>query len=156
MPCITVPLNLLETGGTRLTAFDFQLRPVGHHQSQGPVMGLLRFKDLVSKHEHGRVNPKNPISKDHASARFGAPPANGKEYDKATGFSQAKTDAEMNSVFPREPVGLERGYFSPSVPPRCGSSSLRISRRVFSRSTFKLASTRAAGPSPSRKMPNKR
>src|SRR5438094_8859364 len=56
MPCVTVPLNLLETGGTRSTAFDFQLRPVGHLQSQGPVMDLLRFKDLVSKHEHGRVN----------------------------------------------------------------------------------------------------
>src|SRR5436190_21105602 len=24
LPCVTVPLNLLETGGTRWTAFDFQ------------------------------------------------------------------------------------------------------------------------------------
>jgi len=55
MPWVTVPLNLLETGGAHSTAFDFQLRPVGHPQSTSPVIGLLRFKDLVSKHEHGRV-----------------------------------------------------------------------------------------------------
>ncbi len=24
LPCVTVPLNLLETGGTRRSAFDFQ------------------------------------------------------------------------------------------------------------------------------------
>src|SRR6516225_3932313 len=33
LPCVTVPLNLLETGGTRRAAFDFQSRPVVHNLS---------------------------------------------------------------------------------------------------------------------------
>lgn len=56
MPCITVPLNLLEIRGVVSAAFDFQLRPVGHHPSLGSILSArLRFKDLVFKHEHGRV-----------------------------------------------------------------------------------------------------
>ena len=52
MPCVTVPLNLLETGGTRRAAFDFQSRPVGHNRDSDSVSYLLRFKDIVSNHEH--------------------------------------------------------------------------------------------------------
>jgi len=52
VPCVTVPLNLLETGGTRPVAFDFQSRPVGHNHDSDPVSYLLRFKDIVSNHEH--------------------------------------------------------------------------------------------------------
>jgi len=37
LPCITVPLNLLETGGTRRAAFDFQSRPVGHNRDSDSV-----------------------------------------------------------------------------------------------------------------------
>jgi hypothetical protein len=33
LPCVTVPLNFLETEGTRWTDFDFQLRPVGHSRN---------------------------------------------------------------------------------------------------------------------------
>src|SRR5579859_152610 len=33
LPCVTVPLNLLETEGTRWIAFDFQSRPVGHNRN---------------------------------------------------------------------------------------------------------------------------
>lgn len=36
-------------------AYDFQSRPVGHHRSQGSDFTSLRFKDLVSYHEQGRV-----------------------------------------------------------------------------------------------------
>src|SRR5438270_11770877 len=52
LPCITVPLNLLETGGTRWIVFDFQSRPVGHNHSYNPLIYQLRFKDIVSNHEH--------------------------------------------------------------------------------------------------------
>jgi hypothetical protein len=52
VPCVTVPLNLLETGGTRRVAFDFQSRPVGYNRDSDPVSYLLRFKDIVSNHVH--------------------------------------------------------------------------------------------------------
>jgi hypothetical protein len=52
LPCVTVPLNLLETDGTRRVAFDFQLRPVGHNLNYCSVYYLLRFKDIVSNHVH--------------------------------------------------------------------------------------------------------
>ncbi len=58
LPCVTVPLNLLETGGTRRIAFDFQSRPVGHNRSYSPLSYQLRFKDIVSNHVHrqGKVS----------------------------------------------------------------------------------------------------
>src|SRR5206468_12954513 len=52
LPCVTVPLNLLETGGTRRVAFDFQSRPVGHNLNSDPLDYSLRFKDIVSNHVH--------------------------------------------------------------------------------------------------------
>jgi hypothetical protein len=49
MPCVTVPLNLRETGGARLIGFDFQLRPVGCDLRFELRFYLdLRFKDFVS------------------------------------------------------------------------------------------------------------
>ncbi len=73
LPCVTVPLNLLETGGTRPAAFDFQLRPVGHNHDSDPVDHLLRFKDIVSNHVHRQGNSKFffeacPCSKEPASS----------------------------------------------------------------------------------------
>lgn len=40
--------ELPETGGAQPAVFDFQLRPVGRHRSQGPFSYELRFKDFVS------------------------------------------------------------------------------------------------------------
>jgi hypothetical protein len=68
LPCVTVPLNLSETGGTRWIAFDFQSRPVGYNRNYNPVIYQLRFKDIVSIHEHRQGKsfsfetrfPKNP------------------------------------------------------------------------------------------------
>ena len=59
-PCVTVPLNLLETGGTRRVAFDFQSRPVGHNRDSDSVSYLLRFKDIVSNHVHRQGKAFNP------------------------------------------------------------------------------------------------
>ena len=42
--------------GTRRDAFDFQLRPVGHTHNYGPMFFSLRFKDIVSNHEHRQGN----------------------------------------------------------------------------------------------------
>src|SRR5688572_18188630 len=50
----TVPLNVVETGGTQLLSFDFQLRPVGCQQSTSSIFLFLRFKDIVPNHEHRR------------------------------------------------------------------------------------------------------
>jgi hypothetical protein len=50
----TVPVNCEKQGGTSSVTFDFQLRPVGHHQSRCPCFLSLRFKDIVPIHEHGQ------------------------------------------------------------------------------------------------------
>ena len=64
LPCVTVPLNLLETDGTRRVAFDFQLRPVGHNLNYSSVDYLLRFKDIVSNHVHrqGKFSDNSEIT----------------------------------------------------------------------------------------------
>ena len=59
MPCITVPLNYLETGGTGFFAFDFLKRPVGGFRSLRPRdLYAYGSRNLVSNHEHGRVKLK--------------------------------------------------------------------------------------------------
>ena len=42
--------------GTRRDAFDFQLRPVGYTHNYSPMFFSLRFKDIVSNHEHRQGN----------------------------------------------------------------------------------------------------
>jgi len=87
MPCITVPLNIfIETGGAHSAAFDFQLRPVGRTAIRSSVDCCLRSKDLVSKHEHGRVNSKF-FCKEHRPK-----PTNGEQsqYRAVPTLSQAK------------------------------------------------------------------
>jgi len=129
MPCITAPLNLLETSGTRSRAFDFQLRPVGHSQSHDPVMGLLRFKDFVSKHEHGRVNLTKSFSKDHASAVCRTPAANWNQYGQSGIFLKRKlhlSPRERVAVGYRGGSEMERGAVLATTPVRADKGSPRF------------------------------
>jgi hypothetical protein len=52
-----------KQGGTRRGAFDFQLRPVGHTHDYNPIFYLIRFKDIVSNHEHRQGKFKNILAK---------------------------------------------------------------------------------------------
>src|SRR5437763_16991716 len=56
MPCVTVPLNLLETGGTSVRRVRLPVKACRRPSNYlAPSFLLLRFKDFASNHEHGRV-----------------------------------------------------------------------------------------------------
>ena len=53
--------------GTRRDAFDFQLRPVGRTHNYNPIFYLIRFKDIVSNHEHRQGNSNAILQRSIAS-----------------------------------------------------------------------------------------
>ena len=55
--------------GTASAAFDFQSRPVGSHGLKGPGVLSLRFKDIVSIHEHrqGKLFPACAVKEQRLS-----------------------------------------------------------------------------------------
>lgn len=78
MPCATVPLNLLETGGTQSAAFDFQSRPVGRASKSRFRVCLITVQGLcfLSRTWQGQSKIQNQNAKELAlDARSCSSPA---------------------------------------------------------------------------------